>query len=73
MMRAQPIRAVALARATFPVWQRLGFHVSADHFYDSIPNTSLVKEAHQPGRRDLPSLAVDWDVFVPAGASRAGR
>ena len=28
-----------LLAATFAFWQRLGFHVTANHFYEPVPDT----------------------------------
>src|SRR5215469_3054637 len=49
-----------IARATFPLWQRLGFHVVGDHFHDPIPNTKQVRRGYVTTQRALPALAIDW-------------
>jgi Methyltransferase domain len=49
-----------VARATFGFWQRLGFHVVGDHFYDPIPNTGTIREAYVSVPRELPAITVDW-------------
>jgi SAM-dependent methyltransferase len=51
------------ARATFEFWQRLGFHVAADHFYDPIPNTNVIRRSYNREARCLPGLSVDWESF----------
>lgn len=58
-----------IARATFPLWQQLGFHVVGDHFYDPIPNTKDVKANYDADPRELPGLGVDWQALSdPTGA-----
>ena len=52
-----------LARGTFEFWQRMGFHVVADHFYDPLPNTRNVRETYRMEPRELPGLSVDWLTF----------
>ena len=49
-----------IARATFEFWQRLGFHVVGDHFYDIVPNTQTIRKSYINGLRDLPAISVDW-------------
>jgi predicted O-methyltransferase YrrM len=44
----EPLRMRAtrrLARETFPVWQRLGLHVTASHFYEPVPDTRRLPES----------------------------
>ena len=53
-----------LARATFEFWQRLGFHVVGDHFYDPIPNTQTVRDTYVNGPRELPAITVNWPSLV---------
>jgi hypothetical protein len=57
-----------IARATFPLWQRLGFHVVGDHFYDPIPNTDAIRAGYVPGPRELPGLEVDWPSCAAAAS-----
>ena len=52
-----------VARATFEFWQRLGFHVAADHFYDPIPNTNVIRRNYNKEARCLPGFSVDWASF----------
>ena len=41
-----------IARRLFGAFQVLGFHLTADHFYDNIPNTKLIgKTYHGRARR----------------------
>ena len=32
-----------VARKTFALGQRLGFHIAADHFYDPLPNMNMIR------------------------------
>jgi hypothetical protein len=54
-----------LARLTFEFWQRLGFHLVGDHFYDPIPNTKTIEITYNQDLRELPGLSVYWSAFVP--------
>jgi Methyltransferase domain len=47
-----------LARRFFDLFQALGFHVTADHFYEVIPNTRELKRTYKQGRRDC--LGIDF-------------
>src|SRR5712671_3984222 len=51
------------ARATFDIWQQLGFHIVGDHFYDPVPNTNTIKTAYTTGPRELP-ISVNWSSLV---------
>jgi methyltransferase family protein len=53
-----------LARATFELWQRLGFHVVGDHFYDPVPNTHTIRDTYVNGPRELPAITVNWPSLV---------
>jgi hypothetical protein len=33
-----------LIKKSFPIWQRLGFHITPNHFYEPIPNTRTLKD-----------------------------
>ena len=54
-----------LARLTFEFWQRLGFHLVGDHFYDPIPNTKTIEITYNQDLRELPALSVYWSTLVP--------
>jgi hypothetical protein len=45
-------------RFLFDVFQRVGLHVTGDHFYEVIPNTRLVSEQYSDGPRTL--AGIDW-------------
>jgi Methyltransferase domain len=53
-----------LARATFEVWQTLGFHVVADHFCDPVPNTRTIKQTYIAGPRELPGITANWQSLI---------
>lgn len=53
-----------LASATFEIWQRFGFHLVGDHFYDPVPNTNTIREMYTPGPRELPAISANWPSFV---------
>jgi len=40
-------------RKSFPLWQRMGFHVTPNHFYDCVPDTRTLKEALWSKRSDM--------------------
>ncbi|NNG17790.1 MAG: class I SAM-dependent methyltransferase [Gemmatimonadales bacterium] len=46
-----------IARRLFSTMQAIGFHLSADHFYDTIPNTNLVKKNYSDDPR--PCTGID--------------
>ena len=52
------------ARRTFNAWQRFGLHLVADHFYDPVPNTEMIRKTYNAGPRDLPALRVKWNDYV---------
>ena len=45
-------------RFLFGVAQRLGFHVTGDHFYELVPNTRTVAKLYPAGPRPL--TGIDW-------------
>ncbi len=49
-------------KRTFPIWQRLGLHITLNHFYQPIPDTSALEE--QLWR--TPSAMVGTDMRGPA-------
>jgi hypothetical protein len=52
-----------LARTTFDIWQRLGFHLVGDHFYDPVPNTNTIKKTYTTEPREL-AISVNWSSLV---------
>jgi hypothetical protein len=42
----------------FNAFQRLGFHLTGDHFYEIVPNTRTVARKYFEGARPLPGI--DW-------------
>lgn len=46
-------------KKTFPVWQKLGFHVSLNHFYEPVPDTSTLKEELWTGLSELPGIDIN--------------
>ncbi len=42
-----------LLRRTFPVWERLGFHITPNHFYEPIPDTRKLPEELWSSRSEL--------------------
>lgn len=45
-------------RFLFNVFQRLGLHLTGDHFYEIVPNTRLIAEKYSEAARTLPGI--DW-------------
>lgn len=45
-------------RFLFDVFQRLGFHITGDHFYEIVPNTRLIAEKYSEAARTVPGI--DW-------------
>jgi hypothetical protein len=45
-------------RFLFDAFQRLGLHITGDHFYEIIPNTRLIREQYSDQPRTLPGI--DW-------------
>jgi hypothetical protein len=45
-------------RFLFDVFQRLGFHITGDHFYEIVPNTRLIAEKYSEAARNVPGI--DW-------------
>lgn len=45
-------------RSTFPIWQKLGFHVTPNHFYFPVPDTSQMR----PSMWEHPSEMVGVDM-----------
>ena len=49
-------RLQGVLRKTFPLWERLGFHVTPNHFYQPIPDTRTVREEWWRQHSELPGL-----------------
>jgi hypothetical protein len=45
-------------RFLFNVFQRLGLHITGDHFYEIVPNTRVIAEKYSDTARLLPGI--DW-------------
>jgi hypothetical protein len=45
-------------RFLFGAFQRLGFHISGDHFYEIVPNTRTIARLYPRGPRPL--TGIDW-------------
>jgi hypothetical protein len=45
-------------RFLFDLFQRVGLHITGDHFYEIIPNTRQVREQYSDGPRTL--AGIDW-------------
>jgi hypothetical protein len=45
-------------RLLFPLFQRLGFHISAEHFYELTPDTRLISSTYSDSPRELDG--VEW-------------
>jgi len=61
------------ARRTFTLWQRLGFHLTPNHYYEPIPDTSALDEAIW--ERESGMVGLDWHpqrqrAFLDAVCSR---
>lgn len=48
-----------IARRLFLPLQAMGFHLTADHFYDSVPNTEVVRATYPEGPREC--LWIDFN------------
>jgi len=46
----------SLVRRTFPLWQKLGLHVTLNHFYSPIPDTSKLAENLWRKPSELPGI-----------------
>ena len=42
--RAYSIALRVLIKRSFPIWQRLGFHVTRNHYYEPVPDTRTLKD-----------------------------
>ena len=31
-------------KKSFPIWQRIGFHITPNHFYEPVPDTRTLKD-----------------------------
>ena len=54
-------------RFLFNFFQRFGFHVTGDHFYEVVPNTRFIAQKYSDSARILPGI--DWR--FPQGEQRA--
>ncbi len=52
------IQRFVARRFLFGPFQRLGFHITGDHFYEIVPNTRTVARLYSEGPRPL--TGVDW-------------
>ena len=54
----RPLAAAAsrLLRAAFPLWERLGVHVTPVHFYEPVPDTRSLPETLWSCRSELPGI-----------------
>lgn len=44
MVKDKDLILSALIKRSFPIWQRLGFHVTPNHFYEPIPDTRRLND-----------------------------
>ena len=42
--KAYSIALGVLIKRSFPIWQRLGFHVTRNHYYEPVPDTRTLKD-----------------------------
>ncbi len=49
-------RLQGVLRKTFPLWERLGFHVTPNHFYQPIPDLQAVREEWWQQHSELPGI-----------------
>ena len=65
-----------IARRLFDTFQRLGFHLTGDHFYDSIPNTRLIDRTYHERARPCAGIdfcVVDSEAFLLSCLCRFSR
>ncbi|WP_200779709.1 class I SAM-dependent methyltransferase [Acetomicrobium flavidum] len=48
-----------IIKKSFPIWQRLGFHITTNHFYEPIPDTRTLKEELWSNLSDLVGIDVN--------------
>ncbi len=53
-----------LFRHSFLSWQRLGFHLTLNHYYEPVPDTSKLKEELWTTQSELPGLDMKEEVQV---------
>ena len=51
-----------VAAKLYPFLERLGFHLTADHFYDITPSIRAIRNTYDNERKILDKF-VDWDSF----------
>jgi len=46
-------------KKSFPIWQRMGFHVTPNHFYEPVPDTRTLKDELWLKHDDMAGLEID--------------
>ena len=46
-------------KKTFPIWQKLGFHITPNHFYEPIPDTRELKDELWTRHSDLVGIEIN--------------
>lgn len=59
MVKVKDLTLSALIKRSFLIWQRLGFHVTPNHFYEPIPDTRTLKDELWTKLSDMAGIEVN--------------
>jgi len=51
-------------KKTFPIWERLGLHITPTHFYEPIPDTRTLKDDLWLKQSELPGIDINEQVMI---------
>ena len=51
-----------IAQRLYGIFEKIGFHLTSDHFYDITPNVGEIRKSYNENRRFLDGH-IDWSVF----------
>lgn len=58
MVKVKGLTLSALIKRSFLIWQRLGFHVTPNHFYEPIPDTRTLKDELWSKRSEMVGIEI---------------
>lgn len=52
---------IRILKKTFPIWQKLGFHITPNHFYQPVPDTRTLKNDVWNKHSEMPGININTD------------
>lgn len=52
-----------IIKKSFPIWERLGFHITPNYFYEPIPDTRTLKDGLWLNQSELTGINIDEEIM----------